>query len=106
MKKPPAGQSRRCSTVPSSVAKAVQPLGPKQFRLIRSAYDALAPEGGWVTLAALGGQILKLSPSFDPRTYGFQKLSGLIAAMDNFKVDNRTADGKGGEKHLYVTLNS
>jgi uncharacterized LabA/DUF88 family protein len=92
--------------VPTSVAKPVQSLGPQQVRLIRSAYDALAPEGGWVTLAALGNQILKLSPSFDSRTYGFQKLSELIASLDSFRIDNRTPDGKSGAKNAYVTLNS
>lgn len=72
-------------------------------KLVRSAYDALAPEGGWVTLAALRQQLLKLSPSFDSRTYGFQKLSDLIASLDHFCIENR-ADGKSGEKILYVAL--
>jgi uncharacterized LabA/DUF88 family protein len=90
--------------VPTSVAKAVQPLGPEQVKLIRSAYDALAAEGGWVTLAALGSQILKLSPPFDSRTYGFPKLSELIAQLDDFRMENRTPDGKSGKKDPYVTL--
>ena len=84
--------------------KAVQALGPQQVRLIRSAYDALAPEGGSVTLAALGNQLLKLSPSFDSRTYGFQKLSELVSSLDGFKLDHRTGDGKTGLKNAYVTV--
>jgi Fe-S-cluster formation regulator IscX/YfhJ len=88
----------------SLAPKAVQALGPQQMRLIRSAYDALAPEGGWITLAALGSQLLKLSPSFDSRTYGFQKLSELVCSLDGFKLDHRTGEGKTGLKNAYVTV--
>lgn len=88
----------------ASAAKGVQALGPQQVRLIRSAYDALAPEGGWVTLGALGSQLLKLSPSFDSRTYGFRKLSELVCSLDGFKLDHRTGEGKTGLKHPYVTV--
>lgn len=84
----------------------IQPLGPRQVKMIRSAYDAIAPEGGWITLAILGSQILKLSPSFDPRTYGFQKLSELIASLGEFKIARRSADGRHGGKNYYVALNS
>jgi uncharacterized LabA/DUF88 family protein len=85
-------------------AKRVQALGPEQIKLIRSAYDALAPEGGWITLGALGGQLLKLSPSFDSRSYGFQKLSELVRSLECFELDHRMSDGKTGEKHPYVTV--
>jgi hypothetical protein len=85
-------------------AKGVPALGPQQISIIRSAYDALAPEGGWVSLGALGSQILKLSPSFDPRTFGFPMLSGLISSLENFGIENRNGGNKSGEKHPYVTL--
>ncbi|MGO9469045.1 MAG: NYN domain-containing protein [Isosphaeraceae bacterium] len=91
-------------TAAASAAKGVHALGPQQIKLIRSAYDALAPEGGWVTLGALGSQLLKLSPSFDSRTYGFKKLSELVCSLDGFKIDHRTGDGKTGSKHPYVTV--
>jgi Fe-S-cluster formation regulator IscX/YfhJ len=87
-------------------AKVPQVLGPQQIKLIRSAYDAVAPEGGWVTLGALGGQLLKLSPSFDPRTYGFKKLTDVVCSLDEFKLEYRPGDSKGGEKHPYVTVKS
>jgi hypothetical protein len=88
--KPAAGKA--AATPPAAVSK-----------LIRSAYDALAPEGDWVGLGTLGQQLLKLSPSFDARTYGFQKLSDLIASLNRFRIENR-ADGKSGAKNLYVAL--
>ncbi len=81
-------------------------IGPEQSRLLHAALDALAPEGGWVTLASLGNQILKLSPSFDPRTYGYRKLSELIAATVGFRLDPRPADGRAGPKQLYVAASS
>ena len=66
--------------VSNPAARLVHPLEPEQVQLIHSAYDAIAPEGGWVLLGVLGVQILKLSPSFDSRTYGFQKLSELVSS--------------------------
>jgi len=80
-------------------------IGPQEIRLIRSAFDARAPEGGSVTLANLGTQILKLSPSFDPRTFGFQKLSDMISSLADFEIDNRS-ESKTGKKNYYVTLRS
>jgi hypothetical protein len=89
-----------------SASKKVQRLDPELVKTIRSALEALAPEGDWVTLAVLGHQMLKLSPSFDPRTYGYPKLSDLIRASDDFRLEDRTADGKTGQKQLYVALRS
>jgi len=88
----------------ASATKVVQALDSKQMGLIRSAFDSLAPEGGWVALAALGSQIRKLSPSFDSRTYGFKKLSDLISSLNDFKLDNRPDEGKSRVKYVYVTL--
>ena len=57
-------------------------------------------------LAALGSQILKLSPSFDSRTFGFQKLSELVSSLDGCQLDNRAVDGQAGKKNVYVTFRS
>jgi uncharacterized LabA/DUF88 family protein len=95
------GQSAR-TPIPGKVAA----LGPEQRKLIHAAYNALAPEGGYVTLAQLGSQVVKLSPSFDSRTYGYTKLSELVSAIDDFEIDNRIGDKKSGLKHPYVRLKS
>lgn len=44
-------------------------------------------EDGWVRLGAVGTQLANLAPDFDPRTFGFRKLSDLIRKTDAFEID-------------------
>ncbi len=46
---------------------------------------------GWVRLSEVGNQIQKAVPDFDARSYGYQKLSLLVADSDRF--DMRKDDG-------------
>lgn len=58
----------------------------KLMNLLKDAYEAVDEEDGWANLAAVGGQLTKLSPSFDPRNHGYKKLSDLIRATGRFEV--------------------
>ncbi len=42
----------------------------------------------WVPLAAVGTQRAKLASDFDPRTYGFRKLSDLVKKTNAFEIDH------------------
>jgi len=56
----------------------------------------------WVQLGLLGSSISKLRPAFDPRLYGFKKLSDLIKSQPKrFELDSRGTTSTGG-KALYV----
>ncbi|ANN21172.1 Maebl [Amycolatopsis orientalis] len=62
---------------------------------LRNAVEAASDDDGWAALAAVGSIITKQRPDFDPRNYGYAKLSGLIAATTLFEQDRRTpGDGK------------
>ncbi|MBO0906554.1 NYN domain-containing protein [Jiella sonneratiae] len=50
-------------------------------------------EDGWANLGTFGKQILNLAPDFDPRTYGFRKLSDLVRATPEFEVRDREGAG-------------
>lgn len=54
--------------------------------LVRSAYLSVAGEDGWALLASFGSQILRLSPSFDPRSFGCSRLGDFVVGMDLFEV--------------------
>jgi hypothetical protein len=54
--------------------------------LVKAAYVSVAGEDGWAPLSAFGAQMLKLSPSFDPRNFGCGKLGDFIIAIDLFEV--------------------
>ncbi len=62
--------------------------------LLRNAVEAASDDSGWANLAPVGSTIAKQAPEFDPRNYGYKKLSDLIAASDLFEVEKRkTGDG-------------
>jgi hypothetical protein len=45
-----------------------------------------------VPLGAVGNQLANLASDFDPRTYGFRKLSDLVRRTNNFDIDH--AEGR------------
>jgi len=64
---------------------------------LRNAVEAASDDDGWATLASVGHIITNQSPDFDSRTYGYAKLSDLMAATTLFELDRRSpGDGKPG----------
>ncbi len=53
-------------------------------QLITEAHSMAENEGGWAPLAAIGLHLHQLDPSFDPRSFGFKKLSQLMQANDKY----------------------
>lgn len=58
---------------------------------ILKAMTDLEDEEGWVMLATIGSRLQNIAPDFDPRNYGFGKLSDLVRKAGAFEVDK--ADG-------------
>jgi hypothetical protein len=50
-------------------------------------------------LGAVGSNIVKQAPEFDPRNYGFSKLGELVKATDLFEV---RVKGDGPSKAIYI----
>ncbi len=46
-------------------------------------------EDGWVGLGVLGRRLANIASDFDPRTYGFRKLSDLVRGTGAFEIDQR-----------------
>ena len=61
----------------------------KLLNLVRSAINAASDETGWAQLSPVGSYINKTANDFDPRNYGFSKLSDLINAIGLFEIDRR-----------------
>jgi hypothetical protein len=72
----------------------------KARRLITSSITDLADESGWAYLGDVGNLILKKQPDFDPRNYGYAKLTPLIRSLD-FEIDERDS-GQNNIKHIYI----
>ncbi|TAF68937.1 MAG: NYN domain-containing protein [Flavobacterium sp.] len=72
--------------------------------LIEDAIDAISDDDGWAFLGDVGNLIVKNKPEFDPRSYGFNKLTPMLKSLtDILEIDERDSDKK-GIKHVYVRL--
>jgi uncharacterized LabA/DUF88 family protein len=64
---------------------------------LRHAIEAASGDDGWAALAYVGQILTNRSPDFDSRTWGYSKLSDLVAATGLFDTENRgPGDGKPG----------
>lgn len=93
-------------TQPEEAKPGQEPVAelPKLKPILLNALNVTAREDGWATLAALGGQINRSNPSFDPRNYGVGKLGELIrqqAAYLEVK-DVKTGEGDAIQTHMHV----
>jgi len=86
--------------------KKAAPENDQQFqirkakRMIATSISDLADENGWAYLGDVGNLILKKQPDFDPRNFGFAKLTPLIKSFD-FEIDERES-GQNNIKHIYI----
>lgn len=58
--------------------------------LIRTAIDAVSDDDGWALLGDIGNHIANHAPDFDPRNYGFKKLSDVVKAVGLFDVGSKS----------------
>jgi len=73
----------------------------KLVNLIRNAIEASSDESNWAHLGQVGSYISKQSPEFDPRNYGYRKLSDLVKAIKLFEFEERST-GEGQSVAVYV----
>ncbi len=79
----------------------VEKLNRETLKLISATIDDLADENGWAFLGDVGNMLLKKQPNFDPRNFGYTKLSPLIKSITKIEIDNRQTD-KAGIKLVYI----
>jgi uncharacterized protein (TIGR00288 family) len=82
--------SEKTSKVSASVKKTGKELSQdtKLISLLRQAISRTLNDDGWSNLANIGGHIPNQA-SFDPRNYGYAKLSGLFEAIDSFEIQRK-----------------
>lgn len=61
----------------------------KLMNLFRTSIEAASDEDGWANLGAIGSNIVKQAPEFDPRNYGYGKLSDLAIAIAHFEINRK-----------------
>jgi len=75
---------------------------PELEPMILSALEVTGREDGWSTLAALGGQLSRSNPSFDPRNYGVTKLGDLMRKQAYLETKEVPTGESGAHIHLHV----
>ena len=78
-------------------AKPLQSLAHAK-RILNKVISEMESEDGWVTLGHVGSQLANLASDFDPRTYGFRKLSDLVRKIDTLELNQSEAG------HLRIRL--
>jgi uncharacterized LabA/DUF88 family protein len=68
-------------------AKSLQPPSAATH-IIKKIIAQMESEDGWVPLGAVGKQLANLASDFDPRTFGFRKLSDLVRKTNSFEIDH------------------
>ena len=69
--------------------------------LIADAVETMADEDGYAFMGDLGNLLVKKQPDFDPRNFGFSKLTQLVRYLPRFEVDVRQTSLP-HVKHIYV----
>ena len=73
----------------------------KEINFIATTIADLSDDDGWAFLGDVGGLLQKKQPNFDPRNYGFQKLTPLIKSIGKFEIEQRESP-KSRYKLIYV----
>lgn len=76
-------------------------IGNDIVRLLKNTVDDLADDDGWASLAEVGSMISKIKPDFDPRIYGYPKLTPLIKSLPLFEIDERATEYS-NVRHIYI----
>ena len=84
--------------------KPLDKIDNQTIELIEDTLEAIGDEDGWAFLGDVGNLIVKKKPEFDPRNYGFSKLTPMLKSLtDILEIDERDSDKK-GIKHVFVRL--
>ncbi len=73
----------------ASEGPSSKPLQPPSAAvpILNKAIEQIETEDGWVGLGMVGQRLANIASDFDPRTYGFRKLSDLVRKTGAFDLD-------------------
>ena len=102
------GAKKKKTTATSSDKKKEEKIFTKidveTIDIIESSIEDIADDDGWAFLGDVGNLIVKKKPEFDPRNFGFSKLTPLMKSLTHLlEIHERESDKK-GIKHVYVRL--
>jgi uncharacterized LabA/DUF88 family protein len=103
-KKLPKRSNGTKKPIEKPVEKTLNKIDLHTIELIETTIEDICDDDGWAFLGDVGNLIVKKKPEFDPRNYGFSKLTPMLKSLkDILEIDERESDKK-GIKHVYVRL--
>ena len=96
-------QSKEAESESQKIATkdSVDKITPREIKLIATTINDTSDDDGWAFLGDVGSLLQKKQPNFDPRNYGFQKLTPLIKSLGKFEIEQRESP-KSRHKLIYV----
>ncbi|MBN1950797.1 MAG: NYN domain-containing protein [Bacteroidales bacterium] len=94
------------SSIPTTKSAAsntqIDSISEEIINLLETTVNDLSDDSGWAFLAEVGNLLIKKKPDFDPRNYGYLKLTPLIKSLNShFEIDERDVENT-HIKHIYV----
>lgn len=104
-KKNPKSVANIAANIKKVASKEVtSKIDNQTIELIEATIEAIGDDDGWAFLGDVGSLIVKKKPEFDPRNYGFTKLTPMLKSLtDILEIDERESDKK-EIKHVFVRL--
>ena len=100
-KKQPAGNSQAAKPVPADIPSDA-PVREFPTDFVLRALEQSIDDNGWADLGTFGSYLTKLQPDFDPRLYGYRKLSDLVKARSDLFVTQERQSADANRKSVYV----
>jgi hypothetical protein len=73
---------------------------PKDFMM--TSLESLLRDDGWSSLSQFGSYLNQVMPDFDPRSFGYKKLSDLVRLNSKlFEIEERPTNGS-DNKNIYL----
>ena len=85
--------------------QVVDKISNKTTALIKETIGDLADDDGWAFFFFFLSLLQKKQPNFDPRNFGYQKLTPLISSIKGMEVEKR-GNSEGKFKLIYVRITS
>jgi uncharacterized LabA/DUF88 family protein len=74
-------------SAPEEGSPKTRPSASAAIPILTKAIGQMETEDGWVGLGVVGQRLANIASDFDPRTYGFRKLSDLVRQTGAFEMD-------------------
>ena len=74
-------------SAPEEGSPKTRPSASAAVPILTKAIGQMETEDGWVGLGVVGQRLANIASDFDPRTYGFRKLSDLVRQTGAFEMD-------------------